>query len=199
MADLTAAERMKRYRARKKAAGDPVRAFCQGVIADSKAAVAAGTAAPWHLSTADTAQDLLEKLDAAVRLDVGAGHGAAMQVIALAHGAFTAEDRGDIAQYHESQFQRWQAGESKGTPKAVKTERVELAESSLAWAEGERVAGRATSPITRQGLRSAARLIRARTAPDTAGMYARYTQQITALSLASLGGDIQPPYGAPEE
>ena len=191
-------------RARLKAASDPVRAFLLAIVADLKTATADEKikVEPWSHSRAASATSLLEDLDAADRHEEDAGVKVQLNVICLAHGAVTDEDREDLHAHHDRQFQRWAevpANADEATVRAVKSAKIVQAEASLAWADAERAAGRATSPVLAQGLRSAGVLIRARSRKEARSAFARYTSYIYSLSMASMSGPGDAPYGAPDE
>jgi hypothetical protein len=194
---------MRRLRARQKAAGDPVRAFLQAIVDDLKTAGADPKAKidPWRHARAATASMLLEDLDATDRHVEDAGVQVQLNAIALAHGAVTDEDHEDLRLYHDEQFRKWAsdpANSGDDALRVVKSGKVVQAEASLAWADAERAAGIGTSPVLAQGLRSAGVLIRARGRREARSAFSRYTGWVYSLSMASLGGDFEPPYGALE-
>jgi hypothetical protein len=200
-AAIRAAETLKkrRQRAKAKAAGDPIKHFLLAVVADSKQAVADPKvkAEPWQLAVADQALVLLERLDTA-SADVRSVRPDLLNIICLAHGAEDEEDREDLLAYHDEQYVKWAEDPTNvepATARKVVSAKSEQAQVGLGWAEAERAAGRANSPIIRQGLRSAGLLIRHRTAPDAVSAYMRYTQHIAYMSLQSALNDFDPPYG----
>jgi hypothetical protein len=194
MSPLTGAERQQAYRDRKAAAsasGSPeetlVREFCLGLIGDANAAVKAGDCPPWLLSRSASAVEVLDGLTTIEEVRPSL----LVNMVCLAAGAKTAEERERAIAAHEAAFIRWLRSQGKVVTKvAPLTATRDLAVAHIKWANDLRLAGNATAASLTVGLNAARRLTRGR-APGSPGEWRTFTAPVQLKALRMLTeGDL---------